>query len=200
MMSYGPTIDETLSDLRTLSTDPSSVEFSALTRFMRTDNPVFDALTTLAKTDPTKPYGRRVLLETDALEMMVACWTPGTPCAPHDHGGSLGAVRVLQGRARHRIWRCVDGELRVVREELVSPGEVMSCGSDLIHSMGDDGATEPLITLHMYTDSIDHMVVYDLDSNETLVVEGSCGAWVPRDTPGMIRQSYPGIREPVSVR
>ena len=53
MMSYGPTIDETLSALRTLSTDRVSVEFSALTRFLRADNPVFDELIALAKADPT---------------------------------------------------------------------------------------------------------------------------------------------------
>lgn len=199
-MSFGPTIDETLSALQTLSADSPSVELSALTRFLRAENPVFNDLIALAEADPTKPYGRRVLLETDALEMMVACWTPGIPCAPHDHGGSLGAVRVLQGRSRHQIWRCTNNALRVVHEELVGPGGVMSCGSDLIHSMGDDGAPEPLITLHMYTKSIDHMVVYDLEASETLVVEGSCGAWVPRDSPHMIRRSYAGIQHPDSVR
>ena len=199
-MSFGPNIDDTITSLRTLSTDGVSMEFSALTRFLKAENPVFEELILLATSDASKPYGRRVLLETDALEMMVARWTPGHPCAPHDHGGSLGAVRVLQGRAKHRIWRCIDGMLRAVHEELVDPGGVMSCGSDLIHSMGDDGAPEPLITLHMYTKSIDHMVVYDLKEDETLVVEGSCGAWVPHDAPEMVRRRYAGIRTPQSVR
>ena len=136
MMSYGPTIDETLSDLRTLSTDPLIGRVLALTRFLRTDNPVFDALTTLAKTDPTKPYGRRVLLETDALEMMVACWTPGTHRVRHMTTADPWARFVFFRDARGiGSWRCVDGELRVVREELVGPGEVMSLriGSDSLH-------------------------------------------------------------------
>ena len=199
-MSFGPNIDAALSDLRTLSLEGPSVEFAVLTRFLRADNPVFPELKPLAIEDASKPYGRRVLLETEALEIMVARWTPGKPCAPHDHGGSLGVVRVLQGRSKHRIWRCVDGQLQLVHEEVVMSGEVMSCGSDLIHSMGDDGGSEPLITLHMYTKSIDHMVVYDLDRRETLIVEGSCGAWVPHDAPHMIRRRYAGIRTPESVR
>lgn len=199
-MSCELKIDTALSDLRALSLEGPSVDFPVLTRFLKSDNPVFAELKSLAVGDASKPYGRRVLLETESLEIMVACWTAGKPCAPHDHGGSLGAVRVLQGRSKHRIWRCVDGELQVAHEEIVMPGEVMTCGTDLIHSMGDDGCSTPLITLHMYTKSIDHMVVYDLEFGETLIVEGSCGAWVPHDSPQMIRRRYAGVRTPDSVR
>lgn len=199
-MSFGVNIDAALGDLAGLSMEGGALEFSALTRFMRSTSPVFHELVALALPDPAKPYGRRVLLETDALEVMVACWTPGHPCAPHDHGGSLGAVRVLQGRAHHRIWSCDEGALRVTFEERVEAGGVMACGSDLIHSMGDDAAADPLITLHMYTRAIDHMVVYDQSTSETLVVEGSCGAWVPTDRPELIRRRFTGYRRPNSVR
>lgn len=145
----------------------------------------------LALPDPNHAYGRRVLLAADRLEAMVATWTRGVSCNPHDHGGAVGAVKVLQGRARHRVWAIRDAKLELQREHTVEPGEILACGPNLIHSMGDDGADEPLMTLHLYTASIDFMMVYD--GAETHVVDGSCGAWVPRDRPEQIRRSLSGI-------
>ena len=129
--------------------------------------------------DPTKPYGRHVLVDGAHLEVMLATWTRGIFCAPHDHGGSQGVVRVLQGRALHRIYRVESGQLQMVREERAQAGELLTCGRDLVHSMGDDGGELPLVTLHMYTDPVPHMVVYDEAANRTLKVDGRSGAWVP---------------------
>lgn len=142
--------------------------------------------------DATKPYGRDVLFETEHLEAMVATWTRGVWCAPHDHGGSVGGVRVLRGAARHRIHRLRGGTLELVREERVAAGAVLSCGADLVHAMADGGADESLMTLHLYAGPIDHMVVYDLQRHRTLVVDGGCGAWVPDDE-SMIRSVTPGL-------
>jgi len=138
-----------------------------------------DTLDALREPDPAHPYGRKVLLGGDGIEVMVATWTRGIPCVPHDHGGALGAVKILQGRARHRIWKVEGGALRLVREHVAEAGELLACGADLIHSMGDDGAEAPLMTLHMYTPTIDFMVLYDPDADRTLVVDGDCGAWLP---------------------
>lgn len=199
-MNSSGAIEGCMVNLRRMATDETGVEFRTLVHFLQQENPVFDELIELANTDPSKPYGRQVLLETEALEVMVAAWTRGVPCAPHDHGGSAGAVRVLQGRAHHRIWSVRDGQLQLVREEHVEAGGVMACGPSLIHSMSDDGAEAPLVTLHMYTQSVDNMVVFDEGRNETLVVEGSCGAWVPHDKPNMIRSVFEGIVDPKTIR
>ena len=141
---------------------------------------------------PGHPYGRRVLLATDAIELMIATWARDQLCIPHDHGGSVGGVKVLQGRARHRAWRVDDGVLSPGRESTVEAGSILRCGTELIHSMGDGAAAQPLVTLHLYAASIDHMVGYDLPADRTLILAGSCGAWVPRDGEG-IRQVVPGI-------
>jgi predicted metal-dependent enzyme (double-stranded beta helix superfamily) len=143
--------------------------------------------------DPSRPYGRHVLLNGDNLEVMIATWTPGVRCAPHDHGGSEGVVRVLQGRARHRIYAVRESGLEVVREETASVGEILVCGKHLVHSMGDDGAELPLVTLHMYTGPVPHMVVYDVENNRTLKVAGGCGAWVPEPESGMLLSEQPGM-------
>lgn len=199
-MSFCVAIEEVLSGLQTLPSGDRGAHVVALKSYLKADSPVFDELRKVSVADGAKPYGRTVLLETDELEVMVAQWTRNMPCAPHDHGGSLGVVRVLQGRSRHQIWTVDDQGLRSVREETVAAGETMMCGSDLIHSMEDDGAEEPLITLHMYTRSIDHMIVYDRDQQETLIVDGTCGAWVPTDRPEMIRGRKKGFHHPNNMR
>lgn len=153
-------------DLRTLRTLVAGVPLSEL-----------QALPT--RSDPARPYGRNVLLDSSGLEMMVAKWTPGTPCAPHDHGGAVGVVRVIRGRALHRIWAIRGAELEIVAEEQVEAGGLLLCGADLIHSMGDDGGDEPLVTLHAYLGGVPYMTVYDVNERSSLQVDGSRGAWIP---------------------
>ena len=145
--------------------------------------------------DPAKPYGRRVLLDGPHMEMMIASWTRGVTCAPHDHGGSSGAVRVLRGEAVHTVWHVVDGNMVQVLQERVGPGAILVCGPDMVHSMVDGGADDKLATLHLYTDPIPFMMVYDPTADRTLQVAASCGAWVPgseqilREVPGLLRRA-----------
>ena len=143
--------------------------------------------------DPRRPYGRHVFLEGAQVEGMVATWTRAYPCAPHDHGGSVGGVRVLRGAALHRMYRLEGQTLSLAREERVATGGVVLCGPELIHSMQDAGDEEQLMTLHLYASPIEEMRVYDLASTTTYVVDGGCGAWVPVDEPKRIRRSWSGF-------
>lgn len=129
--------------------------------------------------DLTHPYGRKVILNHPNLEVMVATWTRGVPCAPHDHHDSRSAIRVLQGRSHHRMFRCKAGKLLEILSEHKTKDDVLLCPPRQIHAMGDDGAEQPLVTLHAYSGSIDNMVVYS--ETETLIVSGACGAWVPEN-------------------
>ena len=150
----------------------------------------------LARRDPSKPYGRRVIIDTDRLEGMVAQWTRGVPCAPHDHGGASGAVRVLRGEAVHTVWRLEEDDLAPIRIHRARRGDVIRCGPHMVQSMVDGGAMEPLVTLHLYADPIDHMVVYDLESADTYTVDGGCGAWIPHEQPELVRSRRPGLVRP----
>ena len=199
-MSSCTAIEEVLSGLQTLESADRNTHLLALQAYLKMDAPVFQELRKISVSDPSKPYGRNVLLQTDDLEVMIAHWTRETPCVHHDHGGSVGVIRVLQGRGRHRIWTVDADGLRTVCEETVAAGETMMCGSDLIHSMADDGADEPFITLHMYIRSIDHMIVFDLEKEQTLMVDGACGAWIPDDGMELVRHRKNGFHPPQSMR
>ena len=153
----------------------------------------------LVKADPSRPYGRHVFLSSPEVEGMLATWTPGMACAPHDHGGASGAVRVLRGICLHHTWALRSGGLVLERTEAHGPGEVLVCEPDLIHSMADGGGESPLVTLHVYLGTIEHMLVYDVPGYRTLAVEGDFGAWVPDDH-RLVRWQRPGFLQDVAVR
>ncbi|MBV1858616.1 MAG: cysteine dioxygenase family protein [Nannocystaceae bacterium] len=132
----------------------------------------------MAVGDPDRAYGRTVLLAAPGLEIMLARWTPGISCAPHDHGGARGTVCVLQGHATHRVWEFVSGRLRCTSTQGIATGERIRCGRRLIHSMEQGEGVEALVTLHLYAPAIETMTVYDTRLGTSIVVEGSSGAWI----------------------
>jgi cysteine dioxygenase len=140
-----------------------------------------------------------VLFADEVLEGMVAQWTPGTPCAPHDHGGSHGAVRVISGEALHTVWAVEEGELVAMETTRHGVGDVLPAPQSMIHSMQDAGGDAPLITLHLYTDAIEHMTVYDQVSGRTCIVDGSCGAWIPVHPEEGLLAQHDGILAPSQV-
>lgn len=130
-----------------------------------------------ARFDEAVPYGRTVLVADDGIEVMIAGWSRGRPCAPHDHGPGQGAVRVLQGRARHRGFVLDGGELRAGADEVLEVGTVLRCPRRWIHQMQDDGGERPLVTLHLYAGATVPMTVYDLEHARTQWLGPGCGAW-----------------------
>ena len=157
--------------------DKSDIRTKDLVDFLRTIELTPSEIQALKYPDTLHPYGRKVLYNHPRLEVMVATWTRGVSCAPHDHHDSRSAIRVLQGRSHHRMFKCIEGELVEILSERKEAGDILLCPRRQIHAMGDDDAEDVLVTLHAYAGSIDDMVVYS--DTETLIVSGDCGAWVP---------------------
>lgn len=152
----------------------------------------------LAVPDPSHAYGRTVLCNGPRVEVMVASWTPGRGCAPHDHGGSTGVVRILQGGATHLKYQLAGGDLVEEAREAVAAGGQLLVDPGLIHAMVPvDGAT--LVTLHLYADPIPSMAVFDCSSRRSLRVAGRSGAWIPEDTT-LILEEVPGLVFPAGRR
>ncbi|MCW5777152.1 MAG: cysteine dioxygenase family protein [Phycisphaeraceae bacterium] len=110
---------------------------------------------------------RRVLFESQGLSVVLCGWLPGQRSEPHDHGGSLCALRVLRGvatEARYEITQ--DGRAREVERDDYLPGSVLACdGSDVHALINDRGSSEPLVTLHLYRPT-PLMTEYDLVPEE----------------------------------
>lgn len=124
------------------------------------------------------PYARHVLEAGPDLERMVATWRPGGATPPHDHGDSLGLVRVVAGRALHRTWVVHAGVLRETSRTEHGPGEVLVVRPGVLHGLADAGG---LVTLHHYVGPIDEMWVVDPDRPYSARLRGGAGAWLPAD-------------------
>lgn len=153
-----------------------------LNRLLLSDNEIAN----LMMEDVGHPYGRQVLFNHPKLEVMLATWTRGKPCAPHDHGGAKSAIRVLKGASHHRVFKLQDGQLQESYEEFCEEDEILLCGPKQIHAMGDANEEHCLVTLHAYSGAIPNMVVYS--DSDTYVVSGACGAWLPDKEEDIITQ------------
>jgi cysteine dioxygenase len=103
-------------------------------------------------------YVRHELVRDDDLLIVLIAWLPGQRSAPHDHGGSSCALRVLSGVAEEsRYERVRDRSRDDLVEEVSSDqyvvGSVLSCDGEEIHSLGAPATRDggvPLVTLHIY--------------------------------------------------
>lgn len=134
--------------------------------------------TEAAEFSDVRPYGRRLLLQTPAVEVLVMGFRAGRECPPHDHGGSDGLVLVCAGTAEHCLYRCEAAELKLLERTREPVGSILDAPVDCIHAMGNPGP-ESLVTLHVYWPPIERMIVFDIESRKIYEVNGKAGAWLP---------------------
>ena len=118
-------------------------------------------------------YARHRVFLCDHAELLVLCWRPGQRTPIHDHAGSFGAVRVLEGFMWETLFEMDSAEgLRYKSAREWTPGYVT--GSDVpdIHQLGNpDVSGRDLVTLHLYAPPLTSLNVYKVgrkDSTSTL--------------------------------
>ncbi len=126
--------------------------------------------------DPVTPYSRVVLSSAPGCEIMLARWTPGKVCAPHDHGSSAGWVFYFESDFEEQGYRWRDGELVSHTTQPHAAGTFTEVRKHEIHSCLSHGRG---LSLHVYFPRIERMRVYDLAARRTIVVADDCGAWIP---------------------
>jgi predicted metal-dependent enzyme (double-stranded beta helix superfamily) len=132
-----------------------------------------------------EPYGRYILHRGDRFEVMLASWSRGAECAPHDHGFSNGVVWLLDGDFRETHYE-LEKNLAVLGKSVLRPhGTLLAVTPGDIHSMV---ALDGGVSLHIYTPPIEQMKVFDPNGRRTLIVNGDCGAWVPSSTAQILQE------------
>ena len=105
---------------------------------------------------PVRRQWRR-LISTDAFDAWVIHWPVGGSVDPHDHGGSTGAVAVVQG---------VLTEVRPIGERLgaeqLIPGDAHLVPAGTVHDIVNRGSTAA-VSVHVYSPPLSTMVFYGPD-------------------------------------
>lgn len=115
--------------------------------------------------DPRR-YARNLIVRTQAFELLALCWLPGQQTIIHDHGGSVGAVRVYRGNLTSRLFAAPDGRPAGLADvAVVGPGGFAAVDRPDIHQLANPGPEE-LVTIHIYSPPLTTVGMYLTDSPE----------------------------------
>jgi predicted metal-dependent enzyme (double-stranded beta helix superfamily) len=110
-------------------------------------------------------YNRRVLHREgegpSSFEILLLSWKDGQGTVPHDHGGSSGFDRILQGQATEVNYSLgSEGSLARGPARVWSEGEVAPVDPTDIHTVTNrQGGGRPLVTLHVYRPAMDPALI-----------------------------------------
>jgi predicted metal-dependent enzyme (double-stranded beta helix superfamily) len=126
----------------------------------------------LLRFDPDARWYTR-LATAPGWEAWLLTWLPGQATGPHDHGGSAGAFRVLQGLITERtpIGPVQDGAPVAWRRRVLVAGSTRSFGPDHVHDVAT--GTVPAVSLHVYGPALERMTRWDVDRGGRLVRLGT---------------------------
>jgi cysteine dioxygenase len=111
-------------------------------------------------------YARNLILRTPGFELLALCWQPGQRSTIHDHGGSVGVVRVYEGDLTSRLYGAPDDEpARLISEDVVGPGTHAAVDRPDIHQLANETGKD-LVTIHFYSPPLAALGVYRTDSPE----------------------------------
>lgn len=114
-------------------------------------------------------YARHRVFVCEHAELLVLCWRPGQRTPIHDHAGSFGAVRVLEGFMWETIFEMDSAEgLRYKSAREWKPGHVTGADVPDIHQLGNpDVSGADLVTLHLYAPPLTSLNVYKVGRKES---------------------------------
>jgi quercetin dioxygenase-like cupin family protein len=112
----------------------------------------------------TAREGRR-LIATEAYEVWLLAWPPGSSVEPHDHGDADGAFVVCSGELAEVRW---DGSQRSTRRLTV--GDVATVPAGVVHDVVAAGSSAA-VSIHAYSPSLREMRFYDGQAARVIAVE-----------------------------
>jgi uncharacterized NAD(P)/FAD-binding protein YdhS len=100
-----------------------------------------------------RSYNRAPVVVRDAYDLLVMTWLPGQASVPHDHSGSICAMRVVQGEAVEGCYHVApDGYVDLQYETAVRCGDVLAGQDAGVHTIRNPSTTgDLLVTVHVYS-------------------------------------------------
>jgi cysteine dioxygenase len=112
-----------------------------------------------------KRYARNLVYKDREFEIMIMCWNAGQRSSIHDHAGSLGGIRILQGELTECLFtRAANGMIKSLSSADYAIEETRVEETSLIHQISnlqaENGKT---VSVHIYIPPLVRMNVYSLE-------------------------------------
>ena len=110
-------------------------------------------------------YARNLVYKTDRFELMVMCWNAGQRSSIHDHAGSLGGIKILQGELTESLFeKAPNGMIRSLSSLDYAAGDNRVEETSLIHQISNlQEDDRRAISVHIYVPPLVRMNIYSLE-------------------------------------
>jgi cysteine dioxygenase len=112
-----------------------------------------------------KRYARNLVYKDRQFEIMVMCWNAGQRSSIHDHAGSLGGIKILQGELTECLFgRAANGMIKALSSADYAIEESRVEETSLIHQISNlQAGSGKTVSVHIYTPPRVRMNVYSLE-------------------------------------
>jgi cysteine dioxygenase len=112
-----------------------------------------------------KRYARNLVYKDREFEIMIMCWKAGQRSSIHDHAGSLGGIRILQGELTESLFgRAANGMIKSLSSADYAIEDTRVEETSLIHQISNLQAEEgKTVSVHIYVPPLVRMNVYSLE-------------------------------------
>lgn len=109
-------------------------------------------------------YARNLVYSDEQVAIFLMCWKSGQRSLVHDHGGSLGGVRILRGILTETLFeRAPNGMIKAVSSSDYQSSDIQIEEPTTIHQISNlQPASSHAISLHIYVPPLREMNIYTL--------------------------------------
>jgi cysteine dioxygenase len=112
-----------------------------------------------------KRYARNLVYKDRQFEIMIMCWCAGQRSSIHDHAGSLGGIRILQGELTESLFgRAANGMIKSLSSADYAVEDTRVEETSLIHQISNlQAGNGKTVSVHIYIPPLVRMNVYSLE-------------------------------------
>ena len=110
-------------------------------------------------------YARNLIYKDREFEIMIMCWNAGQRSSIHDHAGSLGGLKILEGELTESLFeRAANGMIKSLISVDYAIDETRVEETSLIHQISNlQAGNGTAVSLHIYIPPLIRMNIYSLE-------------------------------------
>jgi len=109
-------------------------------------------------------YSRNSVYKNEKFEILLICWKSGQRSLIHDHGGSLGGVRIVRGLLTETLFTVApNGMIKAISSSDYAASDIQIEEPTTIHQVSNlQPETNHAISVHIYMPPLQQMNIYFL--------------------------------------